>query len=90
VTLDPENRTIDVEDVKAVVITTLGVEDRAETIRATTPLMGHVPELDSMAVLALVGALEERFGIALDDEDLTAETFETLASLAALVDRKRG
>jgi acyl carrier protein len=82
------NPTIAVEDVKAVVVETLGVEDRAATIDATTPLLGSLPELDSMAVLELVTALEERFGIALDGEDVTAEAFESLASLATLVDAK--
>jgi acyl carrier protein len=83
------NPTINVDEVKAVVIETLGVEDRAQTIDATTPLLGSLPELDSMAVLGLVLELEERFGISLEDEDVTAEVFETLGSLAALVDEKR-
>ena len=41
-----------------------------------------------MAVLELVLALEERFGITIEDEDVTADVFETLASLAAFVDAK--
>jgi acyl carrier protein len=82
------NPTIHVDEVKAVVIETLGVEDRAHTIDATTPLLGSLPELDSMAVLGLVLDLEERFGISIEDEDVTADVFETLASLAAFVDDK--
>jgi acyl carrier protein len=82
------NPTIDVEDVKAVVVETLGVEDRAAAIDATTPLLGSLPELDSMAVLELVMALEERFGIEIEGEDVTAEVFENLASIAAFVDAK--
>jgi acyl carrier protein len=82
------NPTIDIEDVKAVVVETLGVEDRAAAIDATTPLLGSLPELDSMAVLELVMALEERFGIEVEGEDVTAEVFETLASIAAFVDAK--
>jgi acyl carrier protein len=76
------------EDVKAVVVETLGVEDRAESLDATTPLLGSLPELDSMAVLELVLELEQRFGIVVDGEDVTAEVFETLASLTAFVDAK--
>jgi acyl carrier protein len=82
------NSAVTVADVKAVVIETLGVEDRAATIDATTPLLGSLPELDSMAVLELVVDLERRFGIAFDDEDVTADVFETLASLTAFVDGK--
>lgn len=77
-------------DVRSVLIETLGVEDRAESIDAATPLLGSLPELDSMAVLEVVAALESRFGITVDDEEVTAEAFETLGSLAALVDSKLG
>jgi acyl carrier protein len=77
-----------VEDVKAVVVETLGIEDRAATLDATTPLLGSLPELDSMAVLEIVMALQQRFDIVVEDEDVTAEVFETLASLAAFVDGK--
>jgi acyl carrier protein len=82
------NTTIDVDAVKAVVVETLGVEDRADSLDASTPLFGHLPELDSMAVLELVLELEQRFGISIDGEDVTAEVFETLGSLAAFVDAK--
>ena len=83
------NSSIDVDDVKAVVVETLGVEDRADSIGATTPLLGSLPELDSMAVLELVYALEQRFGIEFGSEDVSAEAFETLESLTAVVDGKR-
>jgi acyl carrier protein len=84
------NLTIDLDAVKAVLVETLGVEDRAASIVATTPLLGSMPELDSMAVIELVVALQRRFDIEIDDDDVTAEAFETLGSLAALVDGKRG
>jgi acyl carrier protein len=78
----------DVDDVKAVVVETLGLEARAHTLDATTPLLGSLPELDSMAVPELLVALEDRFGITIDGDDVTADAFETLGSLAALVDAK--
>jgi acyl carrier protein len=80
-----EQRTDVTNEVKAVLVETLGVEDRAGSIDAATPLLGSLPELDSMAVLELVAALEQRFGISVDDDDVTAEVFETLASLTAFV-----
>jgi acyl carrier protein len=76
-------------EVKAVLVDTLGIADRAASIDATTELLGNLPELDSMAVLELVAALEQRFGITVDDEDVTAEVFETLDSLTAFVAEKR-
>jgi acyl carrier protein len=82
------NGAVDVADVKVAVIETLGVEDRADTLDATTPLLGALPELDSLAVLELVVELEQRFGIAIEDEDVTADVFATLASLTEFVDDK--
>lgn len=81
------NGATDVGQVKAAVIETMGVGDRADAIDATTPL-ASMPELDSMAVLELVVELERRFGITVEDEDVTAEVFDTVASLAAFVDAK--
>lgn len=79
-------RTSTLEDVKQVVVVTLGVEDRAEALDASTPLLDSMPELDSMAVVELAVALENRFGITLDDADISGEVFETLGTLAAFVD----
>ena len=73
------------QDVKAVVVETLGVEDRADTLVADTPL-STLPELDSMAVLELLVELERRFDIVVDGDDVTADVFETLGSLTAFVD----
>ena len=83
------SETTTVDEVKAVVVETLGIADRADQIDPATPLLGTLPELDSMAVLQLILALEERFGITVEDEDVTAEAFETLERLTALVDANR-
>lgn len=80
-----ESNAATLSTVKEVLVETLGLEDRADAIDVDTPLMGSLPELDSMAVLELILALEERFGIEIGEEDVTAEAFETLASLSALV-----
>ena len=78
------------DEVKAVLVDTLSIQDRAGSITESTELLGNLPELDSMAVLELVASLEERFGIDVDDEDVTADVFETLGSLTAFVAEKRG
>jgi acyl carrier protein len=79
-----------VEAVKAVLVETLGLEGDAATMDADTRLFGSLPELDSMAVLEVLLALEERFGITIDGEDVTAESFESLGSLTELVREKVG
>jgi acyl carrier protein len=81
-------RTTTLQDVRAVVVEILSIEDRADTIDASTPLLGSLPELDSMAVLELVAALEQRFGITIDDDDVTDEVFETLGTLSGFIDGK--
>jgi acyl carrier protein len=77
------------DDVKTLVVKILGIEDRAGTMDASTGLLGTLPELDSMAVVELVAALEDRFGFQVDDADMTADVFETLGALAEFVDANR-
>lgn len=76
------------DGVKDVIVTTLGIEDRAHTLDASTPLFGSIPELDSLAVVELTAALEERFDFVIDDDEFSGEIFETVGSLAAFVDEK--
>ena len=85
-----ETNAVSVDAVKDVLVETLELQDRAEEIGAETQLMGALPELDSMAVLELILALEQRFGITVPEEDVSAEAFATLGSLTELVERARG
>jgi acyl carrier protein len=74
------------DEVTDVVVRTLGIQDRAATLTASTALFGSMPELDSLAVLELVTAIEDRFGFTIDDGDITGEVFETIGSLAQFVE----
>lgn len=76
------------DEVKKVVTKTLGIEARADSLTPATPLLGSLPEFDSMAVLKVILALEEYFGVTVDDDEVTGELFETLGTLAAFVERK--
>jgi acyl carrier protein len=58
---------------------------------ALTPesrLLGEIPEFDSMAVVAVITAIEERFGFTVEDDEISADVFETLGTLAAFVEQK--
>ena len=77
------------EGVKAVVVNVLGIQDRINTLDASTPLFGSIPELDSLAVVELAAALEAEFDFQIDDDDFTGEVFETLGSLADFVEQNR-
>jgi acyl carrier protein len=77
------------DGVKSVLVQTLGIEDRADSLTADTPLFGSIPELDSLAVVEVVTTLEERFGFQIDDDDFSGDVFETVGTLAAFVEQNR-
>ena len=60
------------EQTKAVLIESLKLGPDAARWRADAPLLGAVPELDSMAVINVITALEDRFGIHIDDDEVAA------------------
>lgn len=77
-----------IEKVKRIIADTLDIHDQIDSFDAETPLLGHIPELDSMAVVSIISEAEEQFDISMDDDEITAEAFETIGSFAALIERK--
>jgi acyl carrier protein len=77
-----------IDDVRMLVGTTLQLGARAQALEASTPLLGAFPELDSMAVVNVITALEEHFGFTVDDDEIGSATFATLGSLSAFVEQK--
>jgi acyl carrier protein len=75
-----------IESVRDVLRTTLGL-GRAP-LDADTALLGSLPELDSMAVVNLLLALEEHFGITVHDDEIGARHFATVGTLTAFVQAK--
>ena len=69
---------------------TLQLGPRAEQLDAASPLLGALPELDSMAVVSILTAIEEHFGFSVDDDEISADTFTTLGTLTAFVEQKLG
>lgn len=78
------------DDVVAVLDSVLNLKGRSAGFTAQTPLLGHLPELDSMAVVALITGIEERFGFAVDDDEIDGNTFATVGSLTEFVKSKVG
>jgi len=76
------------DDVRMLVGSTLQIADRVRRMDEASPLLGAVPELDSIAVVNLITALEEHFGFTVDDDEIGATAFETLGSLAKFVEGK--
>ena len=74
--------------VKAILRDTLNLGSRAERLTADSPLLGGIPEFDSMAVVTVVTMIEDELGITIDDDELSADVFATVGSLVAFVARK--
>jgi acyl carrier protein len=66
----------------------LNIGARAEKWDSATALLGSAPELDSMAVVTVIGALEDHFGISVADDEVSAEMFATVGSLSSFVESK--
>jgi acyl carrier protein len=77
------------EEVRLIVGDVLELGPRTAQLRRDTPLLGNLPELDSMAVVSVLSALEEHFGITIHDDEVSAEAFETLGSLIDLLNQNR-
>jgi acyl carrier protein len=78
-----------IDDVKSILgnVLQLGTP-RTDKLARDTQLLGGIPELDSMAVLSVIAALEENFGITVEDDEVTTTNFETVGSLTDFVARK--
>jgi acyl carrier protein len=63
----------------------LSIGARADALTPASPLLGALPELDSMAVVSVIAAIEDRFGITVDDDDISGATFATFGSLVDFV-----
>ncbi len=66
----------------------LSLNGRTLSFSADTPLLGAVPELDSMAVVGVINMLEERFGVYVEDDEIDGSTFATVGSLVEFVATK--
>lgn len=79
---------VSLEDIRQLIGEALQLGERTAELHEDTALLGNIPEFDSMAVVAVITMLEEQFGIVVEDDDISAETFETLGSLAEFVNNK--
>lgn len=73
--------------VKEILVDVLQLSNDAE-IDMETQLLGAIPEFDSMAVVTVLTAIEETFGFEVDDDEISAEIFETFGALCEFVESK--
>ena len=67
---------------------TLNLGLRADLLTPDSPLLGALPELDSMAVVGLVAAIESDYGIKIGGDELSAELFSTAGTLNEFITQK--
>ncbi|MFO1428942.1 MAG: phosphopantetheine-binding protein [Candidatus Competibacteraceae bacterium] len=78
------------DEVKLLLAQVLQLGERAQKFDRSTPLMGSLPEFDSMMVISLITALEEHFDITIQDDEIGADMFETVGNLCDFVEGKLG
>jgi acyl carrier protein len=78
------------ESIKRILGTTLQLGDRSHALTEATPLLGNIPEMDSMAVVTVLTAIEDHYGIVIEDDEIGADVFATVGTLVAFVAAKDG
>lgn len=73
------------KEVRQMLDEVLSLGGRSASFTKDTHLLGAIPELDSMAVVALITACEERFGIVIDDDEVDGSNFATVGSFSDFV-----
>ncbi len=76
------------QEVLALLDEILSLNGRTAAFSENTVLLGAIPELDSMAVVALITGMEERFGFITEDDEIDGSTFATVGSLVNFVEAK--
>lgn len=73
------------ETVLKVLDSELNLRGKALAFTADTKLRGSLPQLDSMAIVSVVAALEEQLGFEFPEDQLDGAIFETVGTLVACV-----
>lgn len=69
------------ESLKRILAAQLGPSYPPDYFNDDTPLLGAIPELDSMAVVGILTTVEEELGVTVDDDEISAEIFGSFGSL---------
>lgn len=79
---------ITLEKLLALLDHVMGLGGRALSFSRETALLGSIPELDSMAVVSILAALEDQYGLVADDDEIDGGTFATVGTLFDFVSAK--
>ena len=76
------------EKIKAILRDSLQLGPAADKLTVDSGLIGQIPEFDSMAVVTVLTMIEEEFGVEIEDDEVSADIFETVGTLMTFVDDK--
>jgi len=85
--IDVQSSVID-KEIKGILERGMPLQGRSAGFTRSTPLLGALPELDSMSVLGIITALEDHFGFTIHDDEIDGATFATFGSLVDFVTAK--
>ncbi len=77
------------ERVRSILRDALQLGSRADRLTLDSRLLGAIPEFDSMAVVTILTMIEDEFGVIIADDEVGADVFETVGTLAQFVEGKR-
>jgi acyl carrier protein len=91
--LKPENMNLEVkisipQNTREILRAALQLDERADNLTENSLLLGEIPELDSMAVAMVIGAIEDEYDIQIEADEISGETFETFGSLCDFIKEK--
>jgi acyl carrier protein len=79
-------QTTDIEQEIRTFITENFLFGRDEALTDDVPLLGNV--IDSTGVIELVGFVQDRFAISIDDEEVMTDNFGSVRNVVAFVEKK--
>ncbi len=66
----------------------LHLDNDISSFNSTTPLLGNIAELDSIGVVNVITLIEEQLGCIIEDDEISADVFETFGSLVDFMQSK--
>lgn len=71
---------------KRILVTNLQLGDMP--LDADTLIIGDMPQFNSLSIANLIAAIEEELGCAIEDDEISAELFESVGTLASFIESK--
>lgn len=76
------------EITREILRSSLQLGQRADQLQPDTPLLGHIPELNSLTVMGIISSIEEQLGCTVGDREISADLFESVAALQHFIEQK--